>query len=254
MFSLESNWENVLFYKRVKTPLMYKLQYYPPLTSTRTTWHFQFCRTHWQVKCESSGSSTVTRPEHFPKSLWVRIDWRRYVVPVAARAGAVALFGYLCLRRNEFQLEYQSQCAHSYGHSHAGFLSDSVGLIWVYLFLKKANSAATCTVLQRNSLHFNTLFFFRSSKRMFPLEDAGAAHCTACLPLNLFFFPPSETETIHHCRVLSRDHIAQFLKCHSVFFLQSKELWLPIFKHFLKAFSHACAAVRQAKAHCAFVE
>lgn len=135
-------------------------------------------------------SPTQTLREHFPKSLLVRIDWRRYVVSVAVRAGSVALFGYLCLRRNEFQLEYQSQRAHSYTHSHTEFLSDSVGLIWVYLFLKKANSAAMCTVLQRNSLHFNTLFFFHSSSRMFPLEDAGAAHYTSCLPLTLFFSLP----------------------------------------------------------------
>lgn len=108
---------------------------------------------------------------------------------MAVRGGSVALFGYLSLRRNEFQLEYQSQCAHPYTHSDAEFLSDSLGLIWVYLFLKKANSAAMCTVLQRNGLHFNTLFFFHSSERMFPLQDAGAAHYTLCLPSTLFLFP-----------------------------------------------------------------
>lgn len=160
--------------------------------STTKTRHFQSSLTHTGKlninHLPPPPSPVQTLWEHFPKSLLVAIDWRRYVVSVAARAGSAALFGYLCLRRNEFQLEYQSQCALSYTHAHAEFQSHSVGLIWVYLFLKKANSGAMCTVLQRNSLHFNTLFFFRSSERMFPLADAGAAHYTLCLRLNLFFF------------------------------------------------------------------
>lgn len=82
-------------------------------------------------------SPVQTLWEHFPKPLMVTIDWRRYVVSVAARAAPAALFGYLCLRRNEFQLEYQSRCALSYVHAQAELLANSLGLIWVYLFLKK---------------------------------------------------------------------------------------------------------------------
>lgn len=51
---------------------------------------------------------------------------------------------------------------HTHTHYHTitvtELLSDSASLIWVYLFLKKANSAGMCTVLQRNSLHFNNVF------------------------------------------------------------------------------------------------
>lgn len=37
-------------------------------------------------------------------------------------------------------------------HTLVELLSDSVGLIWVYLFLKKANSAGMCIVLQSSGM------------------------------------------------------------------------------------------------------
>lgn len=145
-----------------------------------------------------------SRRAQIPKSLFVAINWRRHVVSAAARAASAALFGYLCPRRNEFQLEYQAPCTPSCTHAQAELLSNSVGLIWVYLFLKKANGGAMCTVLQRNSLHFNTLFFFRSSERMFSSRQRRSLHFVL-ERLTLFFSLPSfETETIHRCRLLSR--------------------------------------------------
>lgn len=123
----------------------------------------------------------------------VFIDWRRYVFSVTVWTGWAALFGYLCLQDNEFQLEYQSQWhthTHTHTHYHTELLSDSASLIWVYLFLKKANSAGMCTVLQRNSLHFNTLFFFHSSERMFHFLYTSTAHYISHLSFILFCFVP----------------------------------------------------------------
>lgn len=138
---------------------------------------------------------------------------------MAARAGRAAVFGYLCLRRNEFQLEYQSQRAHPHPHphphTHAQSLTDSLGLIWVYLFLKKANSAAMCPVLQRNRLHFEHTVFLSQLREDVSSPRRRRSSLRRVFAFQSLSFPFSETETIHHCRVLAPDCVAQFLKCFS---------------------------------------
>lgn len=87
-----------------------------------------------------------------------------------------------------------------------------------YIYSWKRQTVQRAQFYRRTVYILTQCFSFTAPRGCF-LSKTPVQLITLGVCLGLSFFPPSsETETIHHCRVLSRDCIAQFLKCHSVFF------------------------------------
>lgn len=60
---------------------------------------------------------------------------------------------------------WNTKVSHWHTHTHTELLSDSANLIWVYLFLKKANSAGMCTRFYSGAVYILTRCFSFTAMR-----------------------------------------------------------------------------------------
>lgn len=115
-------------------------------------------------------------------------------------------------------------------------------ILWAlfgYIYSWKRQTARPCVQFYRGTVYILTHCFSFTALRGCFLSKTPVQLITLCVCLRLsFFFPSPETETIHHCRVLSRDCIAQFLKCHSVFFSVKQTAVITDFKGLFKRTFH----------------